>query len=265
MCTTIIIAALAFSSNGVNAQSSCSEIPWETEFSHPGETLCDQFPNFQPDAGYIFSGTTFTSTLPVQLLAGKKIMIDGEFIVNSNNFQMLGCTLKMGEGAIIRIQANKNLKVQGSKLFSCEKMWQGINVEPSGGIEFLYNQIEDAQYAVFSGSTCALKIKGNTFNRNWIGLSLGLTGLTGNICPLQFSSNSFSCSSALRPPYQNQIPDPESVSMSGIIVVGGTFVDISASFFHTQRHGIISIGTFGNISDCTFTRMVNSPAPAGVS
>jgi len=173
---------IAISFNKVEAQSTCVNNLWEPNFSNPGITLCDFFPNFQPDPGYAFSGTTLSSSLPTQLVVGKKIRIDGEFIVNTNDFQMLGCTLKMGSGSIIRVQANKNLKIKGSKLFSCETMWQGINIETYGGIEFTYNQIEDAQFAVRSGSSCSIEVNGNNFNRNWIGLDLGLTGLSSNNC-----------------------------------------------------------------------------------
>jgi nitrous oxidase accessory protein NosD len=259
------IALIAVSFGKVEAQSTCVNNLWEPNFSNPGITLCDFFPNFQPDPGYAFSGTTLSSSLPTQLVVGKKIRIDGEFIVNTNDFQMLGCTLKMGSGSIIRVQANKNLKIQGSKLFSCEMMWQGINIETSGGIEFTYNQIEDAQFAVRSGSSCSIEVNGNNFNRNWIGLDLGLTGLSSNNCLFQFSNNWFRCSSALRPPYPNQDPSPGPVSMAGIVMVGGTFIDISTSNFDTQRYGIITLGTFGSINSCRFTHMVNSPSPTGLS
>jgi len=256
---------IAISFNKVEAQSTCVNNLWEPNFSNPGITLCDFFPNFQPDPGYAFSGTTLSSSLPTQLVVGKKIRIDGEFIVNTNDFQMLGCTLKMGSGSIIRVQANKNLKIKGSKLFSCETMWQGINIETYGGIEFTYNQIEDAQFAVRSGSSCSIEVNGNNFNRNWIGLDLGLTGLSSNNCLFQFSNNWFRCSSALRPPYPNQDPSPGPVSMAGIVMVGGTFIDISTSNFDTQRYGIIAFGTFGSINSCRFTHMVNSPSPTGLS
>jgi hypothetical protein len=133
------------------------------------QTLCQQVGNFIPDVvvGTV-GGTTNASSLTENVWFNKKVDINGTFVINKN-FQIEFCTLRMGNGATIRVEGNNSFSTASSKYFNCNGFWTGILVA-SAGSSFVYIQgchIEDSRRAVHVINAASLVyLIGNRFNRN---------------------------------------------------------------------------------------------------
>lgn len=103
--------------------------------------------------------------------------IQGNIILNGN-CSFIGANIKISENVSITINPGAVLKItNGSQLYSCNKMWEGIIVLPGGNLQINGSGtfaprpvIEDAKNAIFSNNGGVFNIQHCDLNRNLIGV-----------------------------------------------------------------------------------------------
>ena len=238
-------------------------------------TLCEQYDNlnFVNTIGSP-NTTTYTSNIPSSLLdingnlSGKNIEIFGTLEVNTSNFKIEFCILKMNPSSQIYIPNGEFLTVETTDLFACNEMWKGIRLDSGGGLRFVNNDIEDAEYAIFAGNKITsstplplyLVIGDNKFNRNHVGVYVLNTTVNSTH---NYYSNEFKCTSSLNAPYTGQgtTLNPN-YSFAGMwfkkhpsaILQGQSSNNNS---FDNQLIGIIADESFVLINETVFTNMID--------
>ena len=96
--------------------------------------------------------------------------LQGTLIIDEN-YSFGNVEMRMGEDAKIIVKSGKILTVSDkSYLYSCSKMWKGIDLESGSNLDFRNNTIEDALYAITLHNNDIINIKDNTFRKNWTGI-----------------------------------------------------------------------------------------------
>jgi hypothetical protein len=103
--------------------------------------------------------------------------IQGNIILNGN-CSFNGANIKISENVSITVNPGAVLKItNGSKLYSCNKMWEGIIVLPGGNLQINGSGtfaprpvIEDAKNAIYSNNGGVFNIQHCDLNRNLIGV-----------------------------------------------------------------------------------------------
>lgn len=166
------------------------------------ESLCEIYNGFNPD--YTFTDGTRASSLPYSLWPGAsstfnnvEILIQGNFYVDIP-VSFWNCTVKLSPGAQIIVApkiGRSQMLAYKTNFYSCETMWQGIVVSSGSRCIMYLCHIEDAQYALTIHSNVSLTLLGNTFNRNFVGITNATS--TTTLTALQFKGNIFTCTSQL--------------------------------------------------------------------
>ncbi len=144
----------------LNAQTDCANLFDASPFEEP---LSEEFNNFEPDI-------TLTNHTTTQATAysNKHIRIEGTLTIN-HTLGFIGCTIQVANNA--QIIANTGvLALQNSKIFSSDRMWQGI-VTNGPIIHVVNTRIEDAITAIFLKNNAKLRLDRAVFNLNWIGIA----------------------------------------------------------------------------------------------
>jgi len=214
-------------------------------------TLCQHFDeNFTPDVtiGTWPSSFTTTSSLGITGWTGQKIEINGILSVNTN-FQIQNCTLRMGKNAVIRIEPSVTFGSTTSKYFRCLSTWKGFEVM-GGTANFLFNHIEDAEFAVdVKSSTASLIIAGNYFNRNRIGVNAAGIAVNAIIVANEFNSTS-RVNGSTAPSFAGvQLTDCPSAMIGLTAQIPGY-----RNVFKGQTHGIILSNSTSSVGLSTFYR-----------
>ncbi len=143
---------------------------------------CDQF---EADGFTDFNANTLTSSTPLgsgtivksgnnyTIQGDLNMNINGYFIVNSGITLTLNeCDVLMGSFSNILVQNGANLIINNSHIHSCDEMWQGIDVQPSGTINVDNSLIEDAIDAITSENGALYTITASDFNKDYVGLNI---------------------------------------------------------------------------------------------
>jgi hypothetical protein len=154
-------------------------------------TLCMQYSN---GSFPIVLGTQIQSTSQISAgsYTGQNIVVDGNFTINTS-FAFYNCTIKFMQGSSFTVTNVGNCRVLYSRLFACEKMWEGIiTTSQSSKIEVYQSRIEDAMTAINANDGGEIRISYSTLNRDNIGVSLN-----NNAQLLYYAANTISCTSPL--------------------------------------------------------------------
>ena len=193
-----------------SAQTECPEsIPPQFDPEHEPRTLCQKYspPGKFPNR-FGTPTTSLASEIIWNLNNGSEIFtgdIDlvGDLVIDQN-FTLLNCKVRIWPNVKIRVEADVTFTLDGSKLFCCQDMWQGIDLDYRSTVVSRHvTEIEDAMVAMESPCTATMSIRNTIFNRNTVGIRLGKAGpLPWDPCPsfpmfTQFSSNTFQCNAPL--------------------------------------------------------------------
>lgn len=291
--SSLIFSVLNISRGGVNrlfvfallslfcASSLCAQwqhptIPECFESQEPSfefeETLCDQYPNFEPDItiGANASSIVYASEIAAPAWPGwvnEKIFIQGTLIADDDLF-FINCTVKMGPGAIIKTQDAVTVGIFLSRFFSCSQMWRGFFFQEESMYSIWASEFEDAQYALTIDDGVMGHLSGTTFNRNYVGIRNynavgGQSGLTFGL----FGSNNFTCDAPLNDPYSGQSPDPGELSFAGIYlnqcVSSIGIPNYGMNTFSSMRFGIYAQQSSVTVRACRFEDMQNVDPDGG--
>ncbi len=133
------------------------------------------------------------------------------------DFTLLNCKIRISPNVKITVLAGVTFTLDGSKLFCCQNLWNGIDlIDNSTMVTKNTTEIEDATTAIESLCAANLSIANTTFNRNSIGIHIGSSIPTQVPCGTistftQFSGNLFQCNA----PLNGTI---DGVSLAGILV-----------------------------------------------
>ncbi len=107
---------------------------------------------------------------------GQQFSINGTFTIDKN-YDFINCDFVMGNGAKIEINEGIVAKFSSCKFFSCNQMWQGIEVLSStkglvGGEIIMTNclRVEDAHNAIRLYDKSKATITNNNFQNNYISI-----------------------------------------------------------------------------------------------
>jgi len=207
---SIFIFGLIFTPMTSKAQTDCPEsTPPKFDPEHEPRTLCQKYspPGKFPNR-FGTTETHFASQIIWNLNNGSDVFtgdIDlvGELIIDQD-FTLLNCKVRISPNVRIRVEADVTFTLDGSKLFCCQDMWQGIDLDyRSTVISRNITEIEDAMVAMESPCTATMSIRNTTFNRNIVGIRLGYDGpVPWDPCPTfpvftQFAGNTFQCNAPL--------------------------------------------------------------------
>lgn len=181
------------------------------------QTLCNQFGNnnFTLTLGTNVTvtteidenqqGVTFDGDNSVFIISGLNVSVEGDFVINFP-IKFENCIIKFSENAELKVESQRKLILDNSKLFSCDGMWDGILLDYSSSIESSnQTEIEDASIAINAPYESYLDIKNTVFNRNRKGMLLGnlydlpVLGYPTPLSPIftTFRNNSFTLTSQL--------------------------------------------------------------------
>jgi len=278
-CLTALLASLLLATNA-SAQRlpECENIP---EFTLPPEyppTLCQEFselpqpipivlgvPGWMTDADVNFQlGTT--------VLTNKVVYVQGDFTVLAN-FEFNNCWVSISPGKKIKlgnngVVAEPLLNVNNSRLFCCNGLWAGIDMEDGARVNTNNgSRIEDATTAIIADGnnfTNTLSLQNTTFNRNRVGVQIGKTGAgTGtSVAVVNFGGNVFSCTSPIN-------TTPSEITFAGVLVqrISGVTTLNGVSEFKKIQYGVyvgqqsqsVTLGqTFLNVYDSKFDQIITT-------
>ena len=175
----------------------------------------------------------------------------------TQQYSFQNCELNFAPEAKIVVEPNTILSFYGNPpgenfLHGCGAMWQGIEVESGGHLNFLYNRIEDAEYAIKLNNNAEISILNNTFDRNFIGVYMppSIDQLPQNYIGFRtFESNIFDCTAPLSTPYTGQQSDPALPQQQDITFAGVLLNDISGNYIGPYAPEESLANIFRNISN----------------
>lgn len=166
-------------------------------------TLCNTTSNIT------LTNAVLTNTTVV--LANKVITINGTLNLINTDLTLNTCTLKMGTNAKIIIDPTSRLTTSAlTKIFSCESMWYGIEVQKSTASAAVINinetTIEDAWRGIDASNTLyttlnIINVNRSTFNKNYIDININ-TG-NGGRYPLTVIQSTLSSNTSTTSPGSN--------------------------------------------------------------
>ncbi|HAD14921.1 MAG TPA: hypothetical protein DCF33_21040 [Saprospirales bacterium] len=255
----------------LNAQSECPEIAFpKFDPEHEPRTLCQKyspvgkFPNrFGTEQTHFASQIIWNLNNGNNVFSGDIDLI-GELIIDQD-FTLLNCKVRIWPNVRIRVNADVTFTLDGSKLFCCQDLWQGIDLDyRSTIVSRNITEIEDAMVAMESPCTATLSISNTIFNRNIVGVRLGADGLIGwDPCPSfpvfsQFTGNTFQCNAPINGTQNDISYVGVQVFNTGATV--GAFTSVLNNFknlqfgvrFESQWWGISSA-----VNRCRFDQVLN--------
>ncbi|MBK7936576.1 MAG: hypothetical protein IPJ82_05590 [Lewinellaceae bacterium] len=204
---------------------------------------------------------TLWSSLPNPL--PQPFKFQGTLIIqNGNSVNWSGLTIKMDEGAEIRIQSGGSLTLQNAAIVeACDKMWRGITVE--SGATLTVNtlaQVNDAVNAITASANTNNTLRNGRFFRNYRSLLAASPNLS-NITFSLIATGNIVDGLALKPPHAQQFSEWSTNGNVGFLFrrcssVGGLMnVGASTAIQNTFRncsYGIMSQLSYLSIQNCRF-------------
>jgi len=157
--------------------------------------------DFLPGTDFSLANTTISAFAAAagwgsSVSTANKILINGTLTIDQN-FTFSNCDhIIMGPNAQINVLPGVQFEVLFSHIYSCEAMWQSINLYPDGSLRIADSQIEDGLAAVRSwGVPALLEVFSNTFDANKTAVEL----TEGDFSSATFYSNLFQCTRYIKP------------------------------------------------------------------
>jgi hypothetical protein len=171
-------------------------------FSRPTPpTLCEKYGQID-FVTHIGKGTNFEKSSDIGANLSGNISILGDFIIDKP-FSFTDALVKISPDVIIQMQGsfgNIGLSIINSKLFACEKMWQGIEMDDNTSIITRSSTVEDARKVIncIDKSYVIFDLESTIFNRNTNDIHIQ-NSISSTHSPFfkNFQSNTFSCTSPL--------------------------------------------------------------------
>ena len=176
---------------------------------HEPRTLCQKYSPPGKFPNRFGTATTYLASQIIWILNNGNDVFTGDIdlvgdLEIDQDFTLLNCKVRISPNVRIRVNADVTFTLDGSKLFCCQEMWQGIDLDYySTIVSRNITEIEDALVAMESPCTATLSIRNTVFNRNIVGIRLGYDGPVPNhpchTLPVfsQFSGNTFDCNAPL--------------------------------------------------------------------
>lgn len=278
-CLTALFASLLLA-NPLTAQRlpECDNAP---EFKAPPEyppTLCEEFSELPQPVPIVLGvpGWMTDSDVNLQLgttvLTNKVVYVQGDFTVLAD-FEFNNCWVSISPGKKIKVGNNgvvaePQLNVTNSRLFCCNGLWNGIDMEDGARVNTSNgSRIEDATTAIIADGnnfTNTLSLQNTTFNRNRVGVQIGQTGTTGgtSVVVTNFGGNVFSCTSLLNTT-TNEITFAGVLvqRISGVTTLNGVreFKKIQYGIYVGQHSQTVTLGqTFLNVYGSKFDQVITT-------
>lgn len=157
--------------------------------------------DFLPGTDFSLANTTISAFAAAagwgsSVSTANKILINGTLTIDQN-FTFSNCDhIIMGPNAQINVLPGVQFEVLFSHIYSCEAMWQSINLYPDGSLRIADSQIEDGLAAVRSwGVPALLEVFSTTFDANKTAVEL----TEGDFSSATFYSNLFQCTRYIKP------------------------------------------------------------------
>lgn len=140
------------------------------------------------------------------------ISISGTLLIDAPIYIENCSSIQMNDGAEIVVlrttptsQGGKLWLINNS-LFGCAKMWKGVTAQERTLLFATRNRFYDAEYALQYMGRNNLKIQGNEFVNNYVGIEAFLSGASTPIFNYGITNNRFIGYSTLKPLYPGQDP-----------------------------------------------------------
>jgi hypothetical protein len=276
-CLTALLASLLLATNTFAQRlPECENTP---EFQLPPEyppTLCQEFSELPQPIPIVLGvpGWMTDADVNIQLgtvvLTNKVVYIQGDFTVLAD-FEFNNCWVSISPGKKIKvgdntIVAEPRLNVNNSRLFCCNGLWNGIDMENGARVNTSNgSRIEDATTAIIADGnafTNTLSLENTTFNRNRVGVQIGKTGASGasSVAVVNFGGNKFICTS----PINTTISEITFAGVlvqriSGITTLSGVteFKKINYGIYVGQHLQSVTLGqTFLNVHGSKFDQVI---------
>ena len=214
------------------------------------------------------SSLNFNGSPPTGCLA-----IAGTFVIDEL-FAASNTTFVMQPGSKIVVAypgGSGDIAFSNNYFYSCQNMWQGITVKNNASFVFENNTIEDAQYAITARQNTTLRIIGNTFHKDWVGVFINPDGQSVSI-PKGFYDNHFTCGNDnLLPPYSGQSPDPGDKTFAGVYILNAAYFAVglpndptSVNYMDGIRNGIIAHQATTGVYHQDIQNLIGSSNPSSV-
>ncbi len=175
----------------VSVSYGCNGSPQTSTQSITIAGCCNNYQNPFPGTITTYNNTNFDVNSNIVVGAGQSLVFNS-------------CNLAMADNVSITVQAGGKLTFNGSHVFSCNQMWQGIVVAAqTAQVNIINNSIiEDAVNAVYSAFGGDINFINSTFDHNYCALNLNTA--TYNL--LNVEGCNFYCTGGytLKAPYANQ-------------------------------------------------------------
>jgi len=251
-----IAQSIAQTPNFLEPCAKGKEPPAESGPQHP--TLCQRYspnpsePN--PPAFQIGSPGRQNASQIIALIGSDQLSGIVNVVGNFNidvDFTFLNTVVFVNPNVQITVDQNQLFTLENAKLFCCTGLWYGIYLRDGAHIDSKnWTEIEDATIAVsVPCRRSQVFVSNTTFNRNIIGIRVGLSGQFQAPCTIgisqqfeTFSGNTFSCTSPLN-------GTQNGTGFTGIQVLGNRILRVGTlnsapSLFTQIRYGIFSpLGT----------------------
>ena len=204
----------------------------------PNTTIIDQL-DF--DNGLI----TTTGTINTDINISNIVDLDAATI----NIEA-GYTITVNSGGVLNI-------MNGSHLYSCSGMWQGI-INNGGTVNIQESLIEDAEEALrMDAPNSTAEITNSTFNKNFVDIVLDGQGFSNGISFSNslFEDNTFKCNAALNTPH----PQSFERTWANFMLTNATDVTINTNNnFSDASYAVNGTNSVAIIENNTFTNLGNN-------
>jgi len=223
--------------------------------------------------GTVPAGITLTGT-NVNIIANQEFTVNGTWTITEDLF-LVNCNIRMAPNAIIIVDDNALLTIDGTHIHACEDMWTAIAVLSLKGIHVINGSIiEDAWIGLAIWPAVGYLVDGSHLNRNFV--HMWFPGLAGTTPIGSITGSTFTC--------QVSVADPTPVNLLPPFGNRATYVGIWKDNLHALTVGAeddgnlfrnASVGIFAQFGELhshnnTFTAMrtdgfCNPPGPSNPS
>jgi len=204
------------------------------------------------------------------------IIVQGRFVLDAD-LSISSSRIIMNKGAELDLANGVTLTMEDNVIEGCNHMWKGIKVNEDAYLDMEKNQIKDAQYAVHAFNRSQIRLVGNTFDRNYVGVRVPPSATSPGsqlINSNGFINNKFYCTGNLKTPFAGQAPTPGTVTLAGVelndvsgLPIGpyNTFGADNQTVVGSIANGVIAYRSELYFSDNLVQNMVGSPNPSSAS
>ncbi|MBK8563964.1 MAG: right-handed parallel beta-helix repeat-containing protein [Saprospiraceae bacterium] len=199
----------------------------------------------------------------------QQVCVKGTLTAQNINYTFFLSVVTMDANAEIKVNTNGTLTFDNSTVQGCTTMWNHIEVSGSGKLNSFSSTIQDGKQAFRIRTGARLKIKGNQFINDYVGIFLiNATPNTLGKVHLDdvFTGNNFSTSqSGLKSPYAGQLgfAGIQNTGMAGL-TVGTTNGAGSPNTFTNLLNGVVAYNASLAVNGASFTRIKQQANSSGI-